>query len=180
MDLSEEKTLMREEAKRINDDLDHDEIPDSDEAIRQAVLSSKAYISSTRLFIYVSMENEPDTLKIISDALNAGKEVYVPKCGKKPFMKAVRINSLRDLRPGKFGILEPGSDEGYEGELDLAVVPCLAAATNGKRLGHGGGYYDRFLKDRKVYKLCLCRKKLLKNDLPADEFDVIMDEILTD
>ncbi len=180
MDIFEEKSLFRKEAKQIIEDLDYDEMLESDEAIIQAVLANRAYKDSTSVFIYVSMENEPDTLKIIQDALRSGKEVYVPKCGKKPSMKAVRIYALKDLRPGKFGILEPESDEGYEGKIDVAVVPCLAAASNGKRLGHGGGYYDHFLGGRDIYKICLCRKKLLKKDLPADEFDVIMDEILTD
>ncbi len=180
MDISEEKSLLREEAKRINEGLSQEEVLKSNEAIIQAVLRNKAYKDSTSLFVYVSMEKEPDTLKLIREALNSGKEVYVPKCGKKPYMKAVRINDLKDLHPGRFGIPEPESDEGYEGRIDVALVPCVAASPNGKRLGHGGGYYDHFLRDREICKLCLCRKKLLKSDLPVDEFDVIMDEIITD
>lgn len=180
MNIKEEKALIREEVKRMIDGQDYDEMQDSDEGIMRAVLASKAYKDSTSIFVYVSTDNEPDTLKIIRDALQNGKEVYVPKCGKKPFMKAVRISALKELRPGKFGILEPESEDGFEGKIDLAIVPCLTAAANGKRLGHGGGYYDFFLKDREIYKICLCRKKLLKNDLPTDDFDVMMDEILTD
>lgn len=52
------------------------------------------------------------------------------------------------LAPGRFGLMEP---EGRRlapnaiGEADVVVVPALAVAGDGTRLGRGGGYYDRAL-----------------------------------
>ena len=52
------------------------------------------------------------------------------------------------LAPGRFGLLEPvGPRLGPEAvaEADVVVVPALAVARDGVRLGRGGGYYDRAL-----------------------------------
>ena len=50
------------------------------------------------------------------------------------------------LAPGRFGLLEPvGPRLGPTaiGTADVVVVPALAVARDGARLGRGGGYYDR-------------------------------------
>ena len=53
------------------------------------------------------------------------------------------------LAPGRFGLLEPvGPRLGPTaiGTADVVVVPALAVARDGARLGRGGGYYDRALR----------------------------------
>src|SRR5919112_558049 len=52
------------------------------------------------------------------------------------------------LAPGRYGLLEPlgpGLGPTAIGTADVVVVPALAVARNGVRLGRGGGYYDRAL-----------------------------------
>jgi 5-formyltetrahydrofolate cyclo-ligase len=52
------------------------------------------------------------------------------------------------LAPGRFGLLEPTGPRlppAAIGEADGVVVPALAVALDGARLGRGGGYYDRAL-----------------------------------
>ena len=52
------------------------------------------------------------------------------------------------LAPGRFGLLEPTGPRLPAGALvtaDVVVVPALAIAVDGTRLGRGGGYYDRAL-----------------------------------
>jgi 5-formyltetrahydrofolate cyclo-ligase len=52
------------------------------------------------------------------------------------------------LAPGRFGLLEPTGPRLPAGALataDVVVVPALAVAADGTRLGRGGGYYDRAL-----------------------------------
>ncbi len=52
------------------------------------------------------------------------------------------------LAPGRFGLQEPPGERlpaTALADADVVVVPALAVAPDGARLGRGGGYYDRAL-----------------------------------
>ena len=85
-----------------------------------------------------------------------------------------------ELRPGTLGIPEPAERIAEKPEPDLILVPCMAAAANGIRLGHGAGYYDRFLAEHTGKTVCLCFRKLLRSDLPAEATDISMDLVISD
>lgn len=93
-----------------------------------------------------------------------------------------RIFSVADLRPGRYGILEP--DDACAAiipdERTLCVCPCLCCDMDGYRLGFGGGYYDRFLSGFSGVKAALCYGDSVLPSLQKDEFDIPMDVIVTD
>lgn len=152
------------------------------ESIAQQVLASEEYRRAKRIFLYIGMPTEPDTAAIIGAALTDGKDVYVPKCISKTEMLAVRIRSTDDLVPGAYGIPEPQdcSETIAPDAIDLILVPCVSAWTDGRRLGHGAGYYDRFLKGNARKTFCLCFRKALSPDIPTDENDVLMHRVICD
>lgn len=145
--------------------------------ITRDVLDSAWYREAKSVFIYVSVGKEPDTHALIRAALRDGKEVYVPRCGEKPAMDAVRIFSPEDLRPGSFGIPEPPAGSPCAQRVDLAVVPCVSVSPQGSRLGHGGGYYDAFLSGHPCRTVCLCHQALMSRDIPAGSLDVPVDAV---
>ena len=175
------KNEQRKNSRKILGTLSETERKNGSGIIFEKIISSEIFKKSRTVFIYVSMEIEPDTLRLIDYAIESGKTVCVPKCVSKTEMKAVRIDSLNELSEGKFGIMEPADTKKSvdKSEIDLAVIPCVAASASGKRLGHGAGYYDRFLENTEVYKMCLCFKELVFDDIPADENDIQMDEIIS-
>ena len=59
-------------------------------------------------------------------------------------------------------------------------MPCLAAAKDGRRIGHGVGYYDRVLRLHGCTTLCLCHEALLTDEIPMDAHDVWMDYVVTE
>ena len=151
------------------------------ESIRHQVLSSPRYLRAESLFAYLHVPGEPPTDRILRRAFEDGKKVYVPKClGRE--MLAVRIQASTPLFPGAFGIPEPReyTETAPAQDLDLILVPCVSAAPDGRRLGHGAGYYDRFLAEHSGETACLCFRALLRADLPAEETDVPVNMVVTD
>ncbi|MGQ9693007.1 MAG: 5-formyltetrahydrofolate cyclo-ligase [Thermaceae bacterium] len=78
------------------------------------------------------------------------------------------------LMPGPFGVWEPQTPPVDPGLLEAVVVPGLAFDWAGRRLGHGKGYYDRFLKTLPPHVLTtgLVPEALVLERLPEDPWDV--------
>ncbi len=154
----------------------------ADRAILEAVLRDERWQRARSVFLYVSIWTEPDTRTLIDAAFTAGKRVYVPFCCPDRTMKALRIRNVEELRPGTHGIPEPPEDAeaAAPGEIDLAIVPCVTATRAGDRLGHGAGYYDRFLRLNGCPTICLCYRALLADRLPTETHDVQMDTVVSD
>lgn len=174
------KQELRNQIKQINFSSEY--IKYSDEIIFSKLIKSEEFKNSQVLFIYVSRNKEVDTIKIIKHVLELGKTVCVPKCFENAIMKAVEIKSFDDLESGRFNILEPKSycNEVDKIKIDLAVIPCVTCDVDNNRLGYGKGFYDRFLVNTDMKKVCLCRKKVLQEKIPVDKNDVKMDFVVTD
>ena len=97
-------------------------------------------------------------------------------------IQIIEISDLKELSRGPYGILEPPLNQSYLGkpeELDLAIVPGLGFDRGGGRLGHGLGYFDRFLLEvRKAYKIGLAFECQIMDEIPCEAHDVVMDEVL--
>ncbi len=171
------KKELRQSVK--NKDLSDKYIHDASELIQQKVIDSEEFINSKKIFCYISVAGEVSTDRIIFEALKT-QEVYIPKCIDKGIMKAVRIDNVDALVKNRYGIPEPDNTDITADEFDLIIVPCLCAGKNGERLGHGAGYYDRFLKDSKGRTVCLCFEERIRNDIIMDDNDIYMDQVITE
>lgn len=104
--------------------------------------------NSRNLLIYLAMENELNTAPVIHEAFLSGKNVYVPRVSQRE-MDFILIGSLNEsFSVGNFGIREPKGSTSWTAdspEPSLLIVPGLAFDHSGRRLGRGGGYYDRFI-----------------------------------
>ena len=85
-----------------------------------------------------------DTWKLIEE-FKTQKEFYVPVVrGKEMYFTLYQDKMIKN----KYGIDEPIDKQEINKEfLDLMIVPLVGYDTNCYRLGYGGGYYDRYLKD---------------------------------
>lgn len=180
--LYEKKKKLRQKMQLIQSELSPDYLDEASRKIQAQVLDCPEYKKADAIFVYVNTEKEPQTSHIIEQALRDEKMVYVPKCISKTKMLAVRIHTLYDLKPGMLGILEPEvyNDTRKADMLDLILVPCVSASLDGCRLGHGAGYYDRFLEGYEGNMFCLCFKEMLSDQIPVDDLDIMMQKIITD
>ena len=80
---------------------------------------------------------------------------------------------MDELVPGMDGILEPKADCALvtPADIDFAVVPCLSFDRRGRRLGQGGGYYDRLLPQLSCPTCLICRERLMSEAVPTEEHD---------
>ena len=175
------KKQLRQLMLKRQRELSEDYIRSAGDSIQAQVLSMPQYAAADSLFVYVGIAGEPPTGRVIRQALEDGKRVYIPKCAGRE-MLAVRIRSMDGLVPGLFGIPEPVdlSETITAAELDLILVPCLSASDDGRRLGHGAGYYDRFLAGRSDHAVCLCFRRMLCADIPTEAHDVPIPRVLTE
>ena len=82
-------------------------------------------------------------------------------------------------------ILQSGKQEDPERliqpeAIDFAFIPCISCDRSGRRLGHGGGYYDRYLEKTHCVKAALCREELLVDEIPVEEHDLRMDFVISE
>ena len=77
--------------------------------------------------------------------------------------------------------MEPmyNKDNIYKGKIDLIIVPGVGFDQNNNRLGYGKGFYDHFLKNKNIFKIGICFKEQLLDEIPVNEYDIKMDLIIT-
>ena len=63
--------------------------------------------------------------------------------------------------------------------IDLVIVPGVAFTADGRRLGHGKGYYDRFLVGTTAHTVGACFAEQLVDELPVEPHDVRLDRVLS-
>ena len=146
------------------------------------------------IFAFISVYGEPDTSVFIKEALKAEKTVLVPRINGKNMDFLETPSHPENLKPNKFGIPEPDdgkvffSCENKPAETfpfpALILVPGSAFTKDGKRLGRGGGYYDRFLEvfrkrfsggDSEFKTAGFCFPEQIISGIPFEGHDAEMD-----
>ena len=155
---------------------------EADQSIFEQIKDLREYQEAKVIFCYASMKDEVNTWSLIELALSQGKTVGVPLCIGKGIMEVRKISTLNDFEEGAYGIMEPSKSCPLldKGMIDMAVIPCVSADKTKRRLGHGAGFYDRFLEGTKFPKILLCYRELLMDEVPTEEHDILMDQIIYD
>lgn len=176
------KKEMRAELARRVKNLSPVYCREADEAICRLILQSDSYQGARTVFCYAGTEREIDTMRLIHMLLRDGKTVALPLCREKGVMEARRIEGMGDLVSGKYGILAPRltCPVVQPEEIDLVIVPGCTGNAQGRRLGYGGGYYDRYLPRTNCPAMMLCRHQLVREDIPVEAHDVDMDYLVTE
>ena len=158
----------------------------SSEAIWRKVHRLTAFRQAATVCCYVALPYEVQTRRMIEEMLKSGKRVVVPVT--RPDSKRLWLSEVRDpdrdLAPGAFGVPEPVPTARRPvpaRELDLVFVPGLAFDRRGHRLGHGHGYFDRFLAHlpEATPTVGLAFRFQLLDRLPADSHDRAVHMVLT-
>ncbi len=147
------------------------------EIIFNKVISLEKVKKVDTILIYVSFNNEVDTLNIIKYFLGK-KKVAVPKVNGNE-MNFYYIDSFNDLSKGSFNILEPiTTNKVTNFDNSICIVPGLCFDKENYRLGYGKGYYDKFLSNKNIYTIGLSYKETIIKKLPIDKYDIKLDKVI--
>lgn len=150
--------------------------------IQKRLIDSELFKHCSVIALYSSIRNEVETELLFQESVRQQKTVVYPKTDLENRRIMFRpVKSLDSLSPGAYGILEPPRNGFFdENRIDLAVIPCVAVDRSGNRLGYGAGYYDQWLKGKRVFRLGLAYAFQLSDTLPIAPDDVPLDAIVTE
>jgi len=149
--------------------------------VRARCLAHPAVVRATSVFVYLSQGCEVETALLVDALVAAGVTVLVPRILDRTTMIAAPFPGWRGLRPGVLGILAPPCRDAWPAPVDVACVPGLAFTRDGRRLGYGGGYYDRWLAaHRPACALGLAFQAQVVPDLAQEPHDQQLDGVLTE
>jgi len=183
-EIFEQKKDLRLQFKQRRDRLSSEEILACSQKVFSNLKDLANFKNASCVHTFVAWRSEVNTHKLIDEMLESGKKVVVPliEIGSVN-LRHFAIQNFSDLKIGSYGILEPNIETTIEtkiSELDIVLVPGLAFDKTGHRLGYGGGYYDRFLKDISVPKIGLAYDFQLVDCLPVRPDDREVDLVVTD
>lgn len=176
------KSIQREEIRKKLKLLNPAYCQTADSMITASILKLPEYQNASCIFCYISVGREVNTRPVIYDAWASGKRVAVPRCTGKGIMELFEIHSYNDLEDGSYHIPEPGNSctPVTASEVGFAIIPCLACDRSKNRLGHGDGYYDRYLENASFPVAALCREKLLLDQVCIESHDQTVDMVITE
>lgn len=178
----DEKNLIRKQMKQLRADMTRTERFEKSMQIFEQLITVPEFKRADRIYTYVSMDNEIDTIMLIDYSLSLEKRVFVPRVSGKN-MEFYEISDISELNPGYMGIYEPdinGKEPDYS-RTGFMCMPGLAFDRSYNRIGYGGGFYDRYLSvENKLYKAALAYEAQLLESIPAQDGDVRPDMIVTE
>ena len=216
-DNEEKKRSLRAKIKsRLKTHASREEELRDSEVICEKIMGMRAYREAKTMCVYIAHPklHEVDCSTLIREALSTSsstserrkeeeKKVYVPIVDdRNSNVRFLRIRDLeKDLEKRTMGIMEPTETDWRTNErredladlkdderLDLVITPGLAFDETCKRLGRGGGYYDKFLREgkgREAVKIGLAYDAQIVDGeaedeaIPLDPWDVVLDVVVS-
>lgn len=139
-------------------------------------------VKAELLMGYLSFGREISLDGFIEQAQAVDKRICVPIIydAQRSIIKPTLLDDIKAVQTAELGIRIPQERHYVEAAaIDIVLVPGVAFSRSGQRLGMGKGYYDRFLPNTKALRVGICAEYNLLDTLPTDEYDALMDYLVT-
>ena len=144
----------------------------------------EAFRDAKTILAYAATWDEADPAALCTLAEKLGKTVAYPVSYKGGVMDCYAPEGPEGWTDGILGIRVPDTEKArlvQPEEFDLVLVPCVAFDEEKRRLGHGGGYYDRYLPRCSGAKFVLIAFEAQKMPhIIVEEHDILMDALVTE
>ncbi len=178
----QKKKQQRRYALRCRDALSAEERASASRTICEKLLSLEQYRTARTIFLYRAFRSETDLSAFAEKAAEEGKTLLYPYCIDRSRMLAVCPGPRWET--DRFGITVPVLKDAAicdPSDIDLILCPCAAFDTAGRRLGMGGGYYDRYLlRCGKAVKILVAFEAQRFDRVCTGDCDVPMDAVVTE
>ncbi len=183
-EMREEKQLLRRQMKDKLNQLTPDQKQTIEQRLYEKLWHNDSWKAAKSIGITISQGYEWDTTPIIQKAWEQGKRVVVPKCfPKEKQLVFYQLNDFQQLESVYYGLLEPNpetSEKVLSNQIDLLLVPGLVFDKNLYRIGHGGGFYDRYLTSYDGKTISLIWREQLIEHIATKPYDIPVDDLLID
>lgn len=147
--------------------------------IIEKIKKEEFFINAKNIMIFYPKSNEINLLPLLDFK---DKNFYLPRC-KGENMEICHYKKGQALVCNKFNINEPvGTAHNDLSILDVIFMPALGADLFGARIGHGFGFYDRFLSRKEICakKVVVLPKALVCDRICTESFDIEYDNLITE
>ncbi|XP_023933933.2 5-formyltetrahydrofolate cyclo-ligase [Bicyclus anynana] len=144
------KLLLREKVATRIAQLSTEEKKRQSEIVYDKIINHPYYKSAQRIAIFMNTDQEIDTMPIIAHIKGRSAVAFVPQYAG-GVMKMLRLeqDDEKTMPLTRHGIQQHSKDQqredALEKGLDLIIAPGVAFSRSGGRVGHGGGYYDKYI-----------------------------------
>lgn len=176
MDKTQLRSIIREQKRNMTPE----QIDSASHELSEKLMQTECWNTADTVYLYISINQEVRTARLISSALKSGKKVAVPLVvGDEIVFKY--ISSHDDLHSGYWNVPEPDESCITADDKDaLVIMPGLAFDSEGYRLGYGKGFYDRFLsREPEHHTIALCYGFQLVDSVPHELHDRVVNEIIS-
>jgi 5-formyltetrahydrofolate cyclo-ligase len=184
--LREAKLALRRQVLAARDQLAPDVRARAAAEIAARLAALPSFRAARTVLLTLPFRGEWDTLPIVNAALSAGQIVVMPRVNVAARMLELHaiVDPLRDVAAGPQGIPEPLAHcQPVEvAAIDWVLVPGVTFDRAGRRLGYGGGYYDRLLPSlpRHAPRIAGAFRVQIVERVPAGPHDIAVDAIVTE
>lgn len=177
------KATLRSALRQRRQSLNTSEQHTAAQALTHSVHELPGWETAQRIALYLASDGEIDTLPLVNNARQLGKQVFLPTLSDDKRLTFARWEKDAALITNRYNIPEPPADADTcpASALDIIFLPLVGWDLHGNRLGMGGGYYDRTLAGVKGPLLVgLAHARQQVEHLPQEHWDVVLDYIATD
>ena len=189
--INSKKALIRQEIKEQRKLLTPEELGAYDADLLaefKAVLKEdsslrKAFDKASSVAVYKATGGELPCDALASYIRSRGKKTLYPKTSGDGMAFYDIKDPEKELVPGNFGIQEPSGGSPYpDDKVDIMIMPGVAFDEEGRRVGHGKGFYDRWLsklpEQGRPLLIGVCMRFQLMTEVPSDSSDIPADMVL--
>lgn len=188
--IAREKEALRDKAKGVFSVLakNQDFLDKRSVKAVEKIVQTEEFQKAKTVLLYSPIAGEVDIRSIVglpAKKLGEKKSWVLPRAIGDSRMLFFAFDSFDDLKEEKYGIQVPKATNNLvkKEELDFIIVPGVMFTRKGKRLGRGGGYYDRLLSDlkeagSKSTALGLCFEELIMEEIPFSEHDFQLKQVI--